>query len=447
MKSRLFPVFAAMSAACGAYAFSHEEARALYVANLVSSSPGVSEIGEYVFVVQEGAIDYDDPSGINAAVLKGQLDAVEKYVGKPAKGFVSPFSPALTEKLLPLVSFKMPECKSCKVDETRLVGKFRHVGAFEAEPLRKARAEASSGRPAKLSNAEWAGLVSQKLKSMDDEAGRESLWAEIGAAIPLVSRLGGARWIVARTDGVALYDAMSAWRGDETAKECNVALGLNPAFLPARRRLADIAFASDDFVTALSRRLKASMAVPDPEGVSAAATCAERRFASPAWREYSALYAHAVEKSTLAPAGAVPMWRYLVNSFGHLEPVSAPDPDAKRAVALFNEGKALFSKGCELERLTDLFRQSLETDPSNSARWRYFAAALRAAGRDVDAAVAYSQVLSMNHGDWTALADMAAVCKRLGFRELAVGCAWHVLAASSDEAARAKADQMIRQPE
>ena len=430
-------------AVCEARAFAFEDARKAYIANFTESPPSVQECGDFVFVIQEGIIDYDDPSGINRAVLKGQLEAIEKYVGRPSGGLASPFSPALTETLLPLAQFRMPECKSCKIDETRLSGKFRHVSAFEAEPLRKAREEAASGRPVTLSSAEWAELVAQKLKELPDAAAKDALWAALGAAVPLVSRLGGARWTVERADGVALCSAMSGWRGDETAKECNALLSLNPAFALARARLAGIAFAQGDFALALSRRLKAALAAPDPEGVSAAAERAAEASGSAAWREYAALYALAAEKSSLAAEGSAPVWRYLVNSGGHLEPPRAAAEDAKRAAELFREGRALFSQGRELERLTDLFRQSLEADPSVQERWRYFAAALRAAGRDADAAVAYAQALSMRGDDWVALADMAAVCRKLGFAELAKGCAWYVLAMSSDASPRAKAEKAL----
>ena len=119
---RLVMLVAVVAAAFGVQAFSYEEARSLYVKNYTESPPSVQECGDYVFVIQEGKIDYDDPSGIKAAVLRGQLDAIEKYVGKSAGGVDSPFSKSLTEKLLTLVSFRIPVCKSCRVDELQLVG-------------------------------------------------------------------------------------------------------------------------------------------------------------------------------------------------------------------------------------------------------------------------------------------------------------------------------------
>ncbi len=441
--ARLFTLAAAVIAAGAVQAFSSEEARALYVKNYTESPPSVQECGDYVFVIQEGVIDYDDPSGIKAAVLKGQLAAVEKFVGKSAGGMESPFPPALTERLLPLVSFKIPACKSCKVDELRLVGKFRHVSAFEAGPLRAARERAASGRPAQLSNAEWGGLIAEKVKSCDREGDKDALWAELGAAPVLVSRLGGVRWMVDHVDGVALCAAVAGWRSDATAKECNSILRLNPVFPQAHARLAALAEGEGDLVVALSRHLKGALSAPRQEAVSAVSARIAERSASRAWTEYAQLYARVLKESTLSPEGAAPMWKYLVHSLGHLEPSAVAQADAVTATRLFEEGRALFAGGRELERLTGLFRKSLELDPLPSVRWRYYAAALRAAGRHVDAVTVYNQVISMDPRDELAIADVGALYGKLGYPELAKGCAWYVLATSSDADVRGKAEQVL----
>ncbi len=440
---RLFTLAAVAGATCGVYAFSYEEARLLYVKNLTESPPSIQECGDYVFVIQEGRIDYDDPSGIKATVLKGQLEAIEKYVGKSAGGVDSPFPKGLTEKLLPLVSFRIPECKSWKVDELRMVGKFRHVSAFEAAPLREARKQASSGRPTSLSNGEWADLIAEKIKTCERERDKDALWAELGAAPVLVSRLGGVRWLVDRVDGIALCDAIASWRPESTAKECHAILRLNPAFPQAHVRLASLAEGEGDLIAALSRQFKGALPAPRQEAVSAVAVRIAERYASSAWTEYAALYARVLKESTLAPEGSSSMWRYLVHSFGHLGPLAAAPAEAAQASSLFKDGRVLFAEGRELERLTDLFRKSIEMDPSSSDRWRYYAAALREAGRHVDAVVVYNQVLSMNPKDELAIADVGVLYGKLGYNELAKGCAWYVLATSSDADARRKAEQVL----
>ena len=294
---RLVMLVAVVAAAFGVQAFSYEEARSLYVKNYTESPPSVQECGDYVFVIQEGKIDYDDPSGIKAAVLRGQLDAIEKYVGKSAGGVDSPFSKSLTEKLLPLVSFRIPVCKSCRVDELQLVGKFRHVSAFEAAPLREARTQAASGRPANLSNGEWGELIAKKIKSCDNEDAKDELWAELGAAPVLVSRLGGVRWMVDRADGIALCEATAGWRPEATAKECNSILRLNPAFPQAYVRLAALAEGEGDLIVALSRQFKGALSAPRQEAVSAVATRIAERSASSAWTEYARLYARVLKES------------------------------------------------------------------------------------------------------------------------------------------------------
>lgn len=441
--TRLFTFVAAVVVACGVQAFSYEEARSLYVKSYTESPPSVQECGDYVFVIQEGKINYDDPSGIKAAVLKGQLDAIEKYVGKSVGGIDSPFPTALTEKLLPLVSFRIPACKSCRVDELQLVGKFRHVSAFEAAPLRAARAQAASGRPARLSNGEWGELIAKRIKACDNEDARDELWTELGAAPVLVSRLGGVRWMVDRVDGIALSESSASWRPEATAKECNAILRLNPAFPQAHVRLAALAEGEGDLIAALSRQFKGALSVPRQEAVSAVATRIAERSSSSAWTEYAKLYARILKESALAPEESFPMWKYLVHSFGHLSPLAPTPSDAAKASSLFNEGRVLFSEGRELEKLTDLFRQSLETDPSLSDRWRYYAAALREAGRHVDAVVVYNQALSMNPHDALAIVDVGVLYGKLGYKELAKGCAWYVLATSSDSDVRKKAEQVL----
>lgn len=441
--ARLFILTAVAVAACGVQAFSYEEARALYVKNYTESPPSVQECGDYVFVIQEGKIDYDDPSGIKAAVLGGQLNAIEKFVGKSAGGIDSPFSKELTEKLLPLVSFRIPACKSCRVDELQLVGKFRHVSAFEAAPLRAARTQAASGRPVHLSNGEWGELIARKIKECDDEDSKDELWAELGVAPVLVSRLGGVRWMVDRVDGIALGEAVAGWRPEATAKECNAILRLNPAFPQAHVRLAALAESEGDLIVALSRQLKGALPVSRQEAVTAVADQIAERFASQAWTEYAKFYARVLKDSALAPEGASPMWKYLVRSFGHLSPLASTPSEAAKALSLFNEGMTLFSEGRELEKLTELFRESLEREPSSSDRWRYYAAALREAGRYVDSVVVYNQVLSMNPNDALAIADVGVLYGKLGYNELAKGCAWYVLATSFDSDVRKKAEQVL----
>ena len=153
--------------------------------------------------------------------------------------------------------------------------------------------------------------------------------------------------------------------------------------------------------------------------------------------------ARVLKESTLSPEGAAPMWKYLVHSLGHLEPSAVAQADAVTATRLFAEGRALFAGGRELERLTGLFRKSLELDPLPSVRWRYYAAALRAAGRHVDAVTVYNQVISMDPRDELAIADVGALYGKLGYPELAKGCAWYVLATSSDADVRGKAEQVL----
>lgn len=424
---------------CGAPAFTFEEAQALYKANFRKSPPSVQECGDYVFIIQEGILDSGIiDGGMNRLVLKGQMEALEKYIGKPTGKTISPFNPSITEKLLPLADFRIPECRSCKVDEMRSIGKFRHVSAFDAIPLRKARESAQSGQPVSYSIDEWCELIDLKLTAIGLAREKEKFWAELGAVTPLMAKIGGVRWVIENGDGVLIEQMLSKWRGDESAKECYAALQVNPVFSPALLRLAELKEQDGVWVPVISRRLKAAIGKPDAEGLLRVSEKAMQKYGSAAWREYADLYAKAISGSADMKSASLPLWRYVLNSFGRLDfPVVAKDKHQK-AESLFDESKKLFAQGRELDRILKLLQQSIELDARSPEKWRYYGAALRTANKHLDAVVAYHQTLTLNNKDDLALTDVCLLYEKLGYKELAKGTAWYILVNSSDKALRDK---------
>ena len=443
MKTSVF-LCALLFTVCGAPAFTFEEAQAIYKANFRTSPPSVQESGDYVFVIQEGILDSGIiDGGMNRIVLKGQLSALEQYIGKATGKTISPFNQSMTDKLLQLVDFRIPDCKSCKVDEMRSIGKFRHVSAFDALPLRKAREEAQSGRPVSYTTDEWCEFIDLKLTALGLEREKEKLWAELGAVTPLLAKIGGVKWVIEHGDGVAIEQALSKWKGDESAKDCYAVLQLNPVFSPALLRLAELKEKDGIWVPVISRRLKAAIGKPDVEGLLRVSEKAAQKYSSTAWREYAELYAKAVDGAECMKAAELPIWRYVLNSFGRLDFPVAEKPMQQKATELFNESRKLFAQGRELDRILKLLQQSIELDARSSEKWRYYGAALRTAGKSLDAVVAYHQALTLNGKDELALTDVSLLYEKLECHELARGTAWYILVNSSDKSLRDKAKGIL----
>lgn len=443
MKTGVF-LCALLIIVCGAPAFTFEEAQSIYKANFRKSPPSVQECGDYVFIIQEGILDSGIiDGGMNRLVLKGQMEALERYIGKTTGKTISPFNSSITDKLLQLADFRIPECKSCKVDEMRTIGKFRHVSAFDALPLRKAREIAQSGRPISYSTDEWCELIDLKLTAIGLEREKEKFWAEFGAVTPLMTKIGGVKWVIENGDGVAIEQRLSKWRGDESAKECYAVLQINPVFSSALMRLAELKEKDGVWVPVISRRLKAALSKPDVEGLLRVSEKAAQKYGSGAWREYAVLYAKTIDGAENMKSASMPLWQYTLNSFGRLDFPTATKEKQKKAEALFSEGKELFAQGRELGRILKLLQQSIELDARSSVKWRYYGAALRTANKNLDAVVAYHQALTLNNKDNLALTDVCLLYEKLGCHELARGTAWYILVNSSDKSLRDKVKDIL----
>lgn len=432
-------LFLVSAMACMAvHAFSFEEALEIYNSKFLNSPPSVCESGEYLFIIQEGFLSSSSDGSLNRITLKGQLDALESYVGKPTGELQSPFAPALTAKLFQLLDFHVPTCQSCKVVELRYHGKFRHVSAFEAAPIRDARRKAHSEDPVSLTVQEWCELINRKLVAMGLEREQEALWNEIGATFAVIPRLGGGIWCLDRVDGIAMTKLRAEWKSDATAKECFAALNVCPSFEPAQLRLSELNEERDDVPRALSRVLKGSFSAPHVAAVQRMAGLAAKKHGCDSWAEYSRLYSDVLEKSKHFDGRSAAFWRYALNSFGHVWFPSAPRDASIRAQDLFKEAKSLYSQGRDLQRIIALLKESIEMDPKDYEKWRYFGAALRTAGCDFDAVVAYNEAMVLNPKDDVSQVDSCVLYKRMGYGALARGNAWFCMLKVADDALKGK---------
>lgn len=100
-------------------AVSLTEASKIYRGSFKDSPPSVQESGEYLFVIVEDDESRSVDGSLNELILSAQLDAIEKYIGGFRAKTVSPFNEDVTEQLLPLVAFKIPEARCFPVERKR----------------------------------------------------------------------------------------------------------------------------------------------------------------------------------------------------------------------------------------------------------------------------------------------------------------------------------------
>lgn len=421
-----------------ALAHSFEEALEIYNSKFSKSPPSVYESGDYIYVVQEGFLSSSSDGSLNRITLKGQLDALEAYVGKPTGKQLTPFSPALTAELIPLLNFHIPTCWACKVAELRYHGKFRHVSAFEAGPIREARRKAHSDDPVSLTTQEWCELIARKLTAMGLEREQEVLWNEIGATFAVIPRLGGGIWNLENVDGIAAAKLRASWKENVTAKECFAALNVDPSFEPAQLRLSALKEGMEDVPRAMSRMLKGSFSVPHVTEIKRLAELADKKYGCKAWTEYSNLYADTLKKTRHFTGCQTDFWRYVLNSFGHVWFPTATHDACQKAQGIFKEAKSLYSQGRDLERIIALLKQSIEYDPNDFEKWRYLGAALRTAGDSFDAVLAYNEAMVLNPKDDLSQVDSCVLYKRMGYGALACGNAWFCMLKVEDDALKGK---------
>ena len=435
---RRFAVAAAVLAASFAsIAFTRDEAVALYRASFKDTPPSVQEAGDYIFIILEGSLSDSRDGNLIPVIMSGQLAALEKYIGRPSGNEISPLPGPIAAVIMPLAPFKIPECASCEVDETRYVGKYRHVSAFEAAPIKKAREDAVAGMPVKRTLDEWESLLRSYILALKHFRDRERVWLELGSSTRLLMPNGGVAYRGWGVDLAEIGNLYATWGGDADRRACDGALEVDRAFSQAHARLSAIEEGEGDIPRALSRALKSSLAAPNAERV---AELAAKAGGTGAFGEFASLYGECLEKAGSFKSGGAKFWGYCLNTFGFLEFGKGDSGED----AGFSDAKRLFhTGGAGLEEVMGMIRASIEKAPASSEKWRYLAACFRAGGNLHDAVVAYHQALVINPGDETAAADLCLLYQKLGLTKLADGNAWHLLVSGRDESAKAKARSVI----
>ena len=131
-----------LALAAEATAFTPAEARRAY--GLVATNASASTVLEadgLVFMEIKWSVGEDEEPG--ECELSAVQDALEAYIAVPQTPVSnSPFVPALTDWLIPEVAYQVPNVKSTVVKKKEMAGVHRDVYAFEAAPLKAARANA-----------------------------------------------------------------------------------------------------------------------------------------------------------------------------------------------------------------------------------------------------------------------------------------------------------------
>ena len=419
------------------------EASKIYRGSFKDSPPSVQESGEYLFVIVEDSEDKSADGSINELVLSAQLDAIEKYIGDSKRRVVSPFGETITEKMVALRGFKIPDAKRFSVERKRNGTTFRDVTAFELAPIKAVRESVSSGGPEKYGVEEWLSLLRQSLDQCQSCDEKDEFWAQIGATTPLMSSKGGVTMIGDSVDFTEVEAAIKEWSDKSSdRKSCDAILSVCPSFAPAHARLSELDLEDGDLIRSLVKALKANAAHGDrKEIVMTRLSEAGKRYGCSAWLEFSKCAEEVWGKSEIFSADkGIP--RYALNSFGRISVGTAP-----RNSTAFKHAQALFEKGEDLPKILTLMARAVIDRPNDGLVWRYYGAALRVAGKFLDAVVAYNQALAIKPDDWVAAADLCIVYQKLGYKELASGNAWHVAAMSGDDSATEKAKKILRENE
>lgn len=125
-------------------AFTPEEARRVYgESSSALGSSSFKEVGDFVFMEVKWSVDDVAEEDREALEMSALMDAIQEYVAPSAVACTnSPFSKALTAWMSQETEFSVPEVKSTVVKNEDIDGKRRQVVAFDAIPLKAAKANA-----------------------------------------------------------------------------------------------------------------------------------------------------------------------------------------------------------------------------------------------------------------------------------------------------------------
>lgn len=428
--------------ACLVKAASFEEARDAFRNNFTNPPPGLVSSGGYIYHIFDSFPGLDE----SETIMKDQLRSLKEYIGRP-KEIVSPFDKSIAEVLTPMLHFRIPDCSVFTIERKYHDSNVRVVTAYEADPINNARDLANVNRPVKRTLSDWSDSL-RKLYLAGDEEEQYKLLGKLGASRKVLSNLTGIKKLNGFVDYLTLNEALSNWKGDKaTVVDCKKMLDLYPVHAQAWRILADSYATRGNSIGALDAELAASAVMPNVQRVRMRIEALSLAFNAEKWKQLSDLY-EKLHANDLEFGGKAAFWKAVCGSMGK---VSFGVGKTKVSDAgAFEKAKALFRpyKGKDvrrdLEMALSLLVKSIECDPSDATKWRYYAAALRAANKSREAALAYMEALTLNPGDDVAAVDLLLLYDKLGFPQLAEGDAWWQVIAGNDDSSTQKACDYLK---
>lgn len=415
-----------------ASAFALRDAISIYEEKFSKSPPSVQECGEYCFVIVEGDLAKARHGDVRPLVLSGELKAIQKYVGTPGLGYVSPFTTALQKMFSTLVEFEIPHCRTVTVEDSHDDRRFRHVTAYEAEPLQRARDRVERREKGRRSVAAWRRDLASLVSRYEKAHAVERVWNHLGATLPIV--LGEDRFMSfagIEMNGADVERLISTWNGDSADRaECVNALKVLPSFSRAHMRMAELESESGNYIASALEFVNAGAGgCFDRKKFADRIKEHERIWTSLSWREFGRLAdALAIPDAELAKS-RFSRWKDVVRTLGFVSFRNSASSEAEHA---FAEARELFQQGKNLPRILSLLEESLTTNPGVGDAWRYYAAALRTSGRHRDSVLAGHVALVLNRSDEKAIWEIIRGYKELGLHEMAESNAWWLSVVSHD---------------
>lgn len=431
---------------CGvnAFAFTLREASSIYHEKFASAPPSLQESGEYCFLIVEGSLA-DAPKGnVRPLVLAGEMKLLNRYIGGVGLGYESPFCPAVMGLFTSRIEFEIPTCRCVTVENSQEGDCFRHVSAYEAGPLRVARDRALRHEKGRRSVNAWCRDVGSLARKYENLKSGSFFWARMGASIPFIkAECKLMQCVGVPINGAAAERLVRTWNPDKANKtECVQALSVLPTFSLAHGRMGEIDESEGNHFGALMETLYAGVAGEFDVGkFSRQVSAFSRQTHNPAWNELCSLAKGiAVRKQDLNTTH-IPFWDEVSRSVGLLFFDKTEDANA---ACTFETAKELFLKGEDLPSVISLLEQSLTNDPGCGDAWRYYAAALRTAGRIEDAVVAGHEAVVLGDNDYVAAWEVIRCYRLMGLDGLAAANAWWISVSAEDIKLKEKATSLLR---
>lgn len=432
---------------CGvnAFAFTLREAMNVYREKFSGSSPSIQESGEYCFLIVEGSLAGAPKGNIRPLVLAGEMKLLSQHIGGVGLGYETPFGPAVMELLASKVVFEIPSCKSVTVENSQSGDRFRHVSAYEAGPIRIARERALRHEKGRRSVEAWCRAVEALARKYENGKSATYVWMKIGASIPVLkSECGLMPCMNVPVNAVAVERLVRTWNPNGADKAaCEQALSILPTFSLAHARKGDIKECEGDCLAASMEALYAGVAGEfEFEKFSRRMSAFSKRTQNPAWNELSALVKRVALRETSSTTNGLPFWSEACRSVGFLY---FDDVEDREAARLFENARSLFLEGKDLPRIVSFLEQSLARNPGCGEAWRYYASALRTAGRIEDAVVAGHEAVVLGDRDYVAAWDVVRCYRLMGLDGLATGNAWWLSVSSGDSEIKRKSASLLKE--